>query len=150
LVGKKAVENSGRGPLHVAISPDGRYVYYSGPFSATDKYGSKADPDSPPGRVYRLEIGKGAMEPFVTLPLTGEFSGKWGWWASPHISDPMFYDKLHGPVHGLTVDPQGNVLVADQDGQRIAVFDPAAKEIATVKVPYPDYVAVHPKTGALY
>ncbi|MCX7806196.1 MAG: hypothetical protein N3A38_13545 [Planctomycetota bacterium] len=151
LWGKKALPNTGGGPLHLALSPDGKYLYLSGPYSSNTAYGHKADPDFPPGRVYRMEIGRGTMEPFVTLPVTGENPAKPGLgWVSRHISHPDHYTVPHGPVHGVAVDAEGNVLVADQDGQRVAVFDPAGKEAGKIDVPYPDLLAVHPKTGAVY
>jgi len=62
----------------------------------------------------------------------------------------MHYTVPHGPIHDVAVDTLGNVLVADQDGQRVAVFDPRGSELATIPIPYPDLLAVSSRTGALY
>ncbi len=151
LWGKKGLPNTGGGPLYLASSPDGKYLYLSGPYSSDTAYGHKADPDFPPGRVYRMEIGKGSMEPFVTLPVIGNNPAKAGLgWCSKHIAFAGNYTVPHGPVHGVAVDKDCNVLVADQDNQRVAVFSPEGKELGKIDVPYPDLVAAHPKTGAVY
>ena len=148
LWGKKGLPNTGGGPLHLKPSPDGKYLYLSGPFSSNTQYGHVADPAFPPGQVYRMEVGKGTMEPFVKLPTIGSRvdSG----WTSKLISHPGNYTVPHGPIHGLAVDKDGNVFVADQDGQRVAVFDSAGQELGKMDVPYPDIVAVHPRSGAVY
>ena len=151
LWGKKGLPNSGGGPLHLKQSPDGKYLYLSGPYSSKTAYGHTADPDFPPGRVYRMEVGKGTLEPFVNLPVIGENPAKAGLgWTSKHISHPSNYTVPHGPIHGLAVDKNGNVLVADQDGQRVAMFDAAGKEVDKIDVPYADLVAIHPRTGVVY
>lgn len=148
LWGRKALPNSGDGPVHLAPSPDGRYLYYAGPFSSDNKNGYKADPDFPPGRVYRMEIGKGFLEPFVTLPVAGQLDGYR--WTGKHIKFPQHYTVPHGPVHGVAAGTDGRVFVADQDGGRVAVFDAAGKLEGEALVACPDVLAVHPKTGALY
>ncbi|MHC4914306.1 MAG: hypothetical protein ACYTGB_02355 [Planctomycetota bacterium] len=151
LWGKKRLPNSGGGPLHLTPSPDGKYLYLSGPYSCKTAYGHKANPAYPPARVYRMEIGKGTMQPFATLPTVGHNPAKPGLgWVSKHISHPGNYTSAHGPVHGIAVDTKGNVYVADQDGKRVAVFDEAGKEIGKIDIGYPDVLAVHPKTGAVY
>ncbi|HOX07674.1 MAG TPA: hypothetical protein PK280_14840 [Planctomycetota bacterium] len=149
--GKKGLHNTGGGPLYLAVSPDGKYLYLSGPYSSKTAYGHEFDPAFPPGRVYRMEIGKGTMEPFVTLPVIGENPAKAGLgWCSKHIAFAGNYTVPHGPVHGVAVDKDGNLLVADQDNQRVAVFSPDGKELGKIDVPYPDLVAVHPRSGAVY
>ena len=148
---KGRLPNTGGGPVHLRASPDGKHLFLSGPYSSKTAYGHEADPRFPPARVYRMEIGKGTMEPFATLPTVGENPAKSGYgWTSKHIAHPMHYTVPHGPIHDVAADAAGNVLVADQDGQRVAVLDPAGKEVASLAVPYPDLLAVHPKTGALY
>ncbi|MBM4042463.1 MAG: hypothetical protein FJ290_28560 [Planctomycetes bacterium] len=148
---KGVLPNSGGGPTHLKASPDGKYLYLSGSYSSKTAYGHVPDPRFPPGQVYRMEVGKDAMEPFAKLPTVGENPAKAGYrWISKHISHPMNYTVPHGPIHGVAADKAGNVYVADQDSQCVAVFDSAAKELGKIDVPYPDLVAVHPATGALY
>lgn len=148
---KGQLPNTGRGPTFLRTSADGKYLYLSGPYSSKTAYGHTADPRFPPGRVYRMEIGKGTMEPFVTLPTIGENPAKPGLgWTSKHISHPDHYTVPHGPIHDVATDKDGNVFVADQDNQRVAVFDASGKQVGSVPVPYPDLIAVHPESGMLY
>jgi DNA-binding beta-propeller fold protein YncE len=151
LWGKKALPNTGGGPTHLTPSPDGKYLYLSGPFSSKTAYGHEPDPDFPPGRVYRMEIGKGTMEPFVTLPVVGKHAASSGTtWTGPHISHPGNYTVAHGPIHDVAVDKDGNVLVADQDNGRVAIFDSTGREIGKIDVVCPDQIAVHPRSGEIY
>jgi len=148
LWGKKALSNTGHGPSFFAFSPDGKYLYLSGPFSATDAYGHVAEADSPPGQVYRMEFGKGTMEPFAKLPTIGKFENQG--WTSAHIVAPTHYGSPHGPIHGIAVDKDGNVLIADQDNQRVAVFSSDGKELGKIDAPFPHLLAIHPRTGEVY
>ncbi|MCG3178959.1 MAG: hypothetical protein BIFFINMI_01289 [Phycisphaerae bacterium] len=151
LWAKKPLPNTGGGPTCLAVSPDGKRLYLSGPYSSNTAYGHKADPDFPPGRVYCMEISKGTMQPFADLPTIGTNPAKSGeGWRSNNIPAPGHYTVAHGPIHGICVDKAGNVLVADQDGNRVAVLDAAGKLIGQVDIADPDQVAVHPRTGALY
>ena len=148
---KGQLHNTGRGPTFLRLSEDGKYLYLSGPYSSKTAYGHVADPRFSPGQVYRMEIGNGTMEPFVKLPTTGENPAKPGMgWVSKHIAHPDHYTVPHGPIHDVAADQDGRVFVADQDNQCVAVFDSSGQPIATLPVPYPDVLAVHPGTGALY
>ncbi|MHC4915671.1 MAG: hypothetical protein ACYTGB_09280 [Planctomycetota bacterium] len=146
--------NTGRnrkgGPVHVALSPDMKHAYLSGPWSAKTSAGDKYDPKWPPGRVYRLELeGNGSgWKPFVTVPVAHK-EGVGGAWAAKR-QNPKNYSSKHGPLHGLAVDGKGRVYVADRENDRVAVFDPSGKQIGEIAVKYPDLVGVHPKTGAIY
>jgi len=148
---KGRLPNTGRGPTFLKPSADGKYLYLSGPYSSKTAYGHTAAPRFPPGQVYRMEVGRGTMEPFVKLATVGENPAKPGLgWINKHISHPGHYTVPHGPIHDIATDKDGNVFVADQDNQCVAVFDSAGKPLGTVPVPYPDILAVHPKTGTLY
>ncbi len=148
---KKALPNTGGGPTHLTPSPDGRYLYLSGPYSSNTAYGHKFDPKFPPGQVYRMEVGKGTMQPFAKLPTIGNNPAKAGvGWCSKHISHAGHYTTPHGPVHDVAVTRDGHVLVADQDNQCVAVFDGSGKRVGEIKIGWPDLLAVHPRTGAVY
>jgi DNA-binding beta-propeller fold protein YncE len=148
---KGVLPNTGGGPTCLKASPDGKYLYLSGPYSSKTAYGHVADPRFPPGQVYRMEVGSGTMQPFVKLPTVGENPAKAGYgWCSKHISHPSHYTVPHGPIHDVAADRDGNLFVADQDNQCVVVFDSSGKEAGRAGVPYPDILAVHPRTGALY
>mgnify|MGYP000944914420 CR=1 FL=1 len=137
------IPNSGRGPIHGAVSPDGRYLYLSGPFSKNEKPDNGFKKVMALGAVYRMKLDDPAstLEPFVTLPAT-----RGGPWTKGGVDS----GKTHGPVHGLAVDAKGNVYVADREKDRVAVFGEDGKEAGEIAVSNPDLVAVHPKTGAVY
>jgi sugar lactone lactonase YvrE len=147
--GLGGVKNSGGGPAMLAISPDGKWAYLSGPFSDTNRYGYVFDPKFPPGRVYRAPLtGAGGLAEFVTIPVDHQ-NGVGGAWvkacgAIGHFTVP------HGAIHGVAVDEKGNVYVADREHGCVAVFDESGKEIGKIAVKNPHLIAVHPKTGAIY
>ena len=50
----------------------------------------------------------------------------------------------------MAVDGDGNLYVADYANHRIAVFDPSGRPMTELPVEFPDSVAVHRRTGAVY
>jgi DNA-binding beta-propeller fold protein YncE len=114
--------------LHLALSPDGKYVYASG-LIGSGRWGYKPLHNV----VYRGEAeGSKPFEKFI-----GEY-GKSG------------TDGLLNDPRGLAVDKDGNIYVAECTGNRISVWSPQGKMIGSISVPSPDMVAVHPKSGAVY
>lgn len=144
---KKELRNRGRGPTHLKPSPDGKYLYLSGPFNVN---GAKPAGDFPPGQIYRMEVGKETMQRFVKVETKGSFRQKYRAWGGKHISHPHNYTVEHGPIHDIAIDKDGNVLVCDQDNGRIAIYDVNGKEIGEIKVTCPDLIAIHPRTGEIY
>jgi NHL repeat len=142
--------NGSGGPVHVAVSPDLKYAYLSGPWSAKTRYGHKYDPKWPPGRIYRLELesGEGGWKPFVTIPVAHK-EGVGGAWATKRQC-PTHYSQKHGPLHGLAIDAKGRIYLADRENDRVAVFDAAGKPVGSIAIKYPDLISVHSKTGAVY
>ncbi|MHC4716886.1 MAG: hypothetical protein ACYS5V_07950 [Planctomycetota bacterium] len=141
-----SIPNSGRGPIHVAISSDGRTVYLSGPYSSKTRYGHVYNPVLPPGRVYRLRLGEpGTMAEFVTIPVD-HAEGVGGAWTK----GMGYAEFIRGPVQGVTVDGEGRLYLCDRQRGRVSMYDPTGKELAHVRVPYADQVKVHPRTGAVY
>ncbi|MCW8130488.1 MAG: hypothetical protein KIS92_09085 [Planctomycetota bacterium] len=142
-------KNSGGGPSHVAISPDGKWVYLSGPYSNTNRYGYKYEPAFPPGRVYRTPLaGSDKFSEFATVEVA-HTEGNGGAWeksakALQHFTEPK------GPLMGMAVDAKGQVYVADREHGCVAVFDENAKRIGKIDVVNPNLVAIHPKSGAIY
>src|SRR6516164_5454738 len=79
------------GPECYAVSPDGKYLYLSGP-----RPGRKPSDDIQPGTVWRtrLDASESKMSPFVVLPTTPD-----GPWSRPGSKTGGAF----GPVHGVAV-----------------------------------------------
>ncbi|MHC4915434.1 MAG: hypothetical protein ACYTGB_08060, partial [Planctomycetota bacterium] len=140
------IPNSGKGPVCLAVSPDGKYVYESGPFTTKTRYGHKMNPAFPPGRVFCMKLGEADfMKEFVTVKVAhtdgvgGNYTKGMGYGFGPR-----------GPVQGIAVDAKGLVYVCDREHERISVYDPSGVLVNEVPVKYADQVAVHPETGAVY
>ncbi|HOX06498.1 MAG TPA: hypothetical protein PK280_08865 [Planctomycetota bacterium] len=143
------VKNSGGGPAMLAISPDGKWAYLSGPYSNTNSYGYVFDANFPPGRIYRAPLaGADKLKEFVTIPVPHQ-NGNGGAWTKA-CAAPGHFTVPHGPVHGVAVDEKGNVYVADRERGCVAVFDDSGKEIGKIALKNPHLIAIHPKTGAIY
>ena len=140
------VPNSGSGPIHLAVSPDGKVAYLAGPFTSKTRYGHKMQPFFPPGRVFRARLdGPGTMEEFLTV----EVAHKEG--VGGNYTQGMGYDfGPRGPVQGVAVDAKGRVFLCDREHERVAVYSEAGKLVGELPIKYADQVAVHPKTGAVY
>jgi DNA-binding beta-propeller fold protein YncE len=126
------------GPEYYCVSPDGKYLYLSGP-----RLGRKPIPSLQPGAVWRTKLdgSEAKMSTFVVVPSTPD--GPWS-------KDGGKISGAFGPVHGVAADLKGNVYVCDRENNRVAVFDEGGKEIGAISVKNPDRVALHPKTGAIY
>ncbi|MCY3024217.1 MAG: hypothetical protein NTW87_35015, partial [Planctomycetota bacterium] len=140
--------NTGGGPVFLTASPDGKYLYLSGPCSSKTQYGHPFIPKFAPGCVYRMKPGLGeTMQPFVTIAVDHK-EGQGGGYKKHNA---YYNDNIpEGPVHGVVVDPKGNVYAADREKQRVAVFGEDGKEIGEIPVACPHQLAVHPKTGEIY
>jgi len=138
------------GPLSVTPSPDGKYVYISGPCAGyiTGCGNSKPLAEWPDGRVYRVTMkggdGKGSKK-FVDLHVSAERRKN-------HLKYVRHPGYLGGwsSAHGAAVDGKGNVLICDRAGNKVAVFDPSGKPLGALDVKDPWKVMVHPKTGEVY
>jgi sugar lactone lactonase YvrE len=135
------------GPLNVCPSPDGKWVYISGPCSGyiVGCGNSKPLPESPDGRVYRFPAKTGGADKFVDLAVSKERLAK-------HKSFVRWPSYVGGwsSAGGVAVDAEGNVLVCDRANDRIQVFSEAGKPVGALDVKDPWKVMVHPKTGELY
>jgi len=143
------VVNSGAGPTFVTISPDGKWVYLSGPFSSVTSSGHTFDANFPPGRVYRASLaGADKFKEFVTIPVA-HTNGQGGAWFKA-CQNTTNFTLPKGPVHQVAVDGQGNVYVANREQGCVSVFDESGKAIGEIAIKNPHLVAVHPQTGAIY
>jgi len=114
------------GPMHLAIGPDGKWLYYSAPYDMNRRRSAHA--------VYRVSL-KNPKERDV-FAGTPRKAGK----DSQSLNTPF----------DLACDGQGNVYVADYNNSRVQVFDPNGKYLRTISVAQPVVLSVNPKSGDIY
>ncbi|MFC1672332.1 hypothetical protein ACFL01_04285, partial [Planctomycetota bacterium] len=107
---------------HMAISPDGKWLYFGSPI----KFGQHA--------VFRAPV----ENPGAVAPYLGEV-GKAG-------ADDTHFNR---PT-GVACDKDGNLYVSDFVNKRIQVFSPDKKLLRSIPFENPEQLLVHPKTGRIY
>ncbi|MBA4386465.1 MAG: hypothetical protein C0404_00705 [Verrucomicrobia bacterium] len=122
LTGKGFNGEMSGGVHHMAVSPDGEWLYISGAGDAVLRY-KWADLKGP---KMPLQIFKGAVE------------------------KPGNDNESFNIVSGVACDAGNNVYVADNANHRIQVYKPDGTYLRTIKVEAPHRIAVHPKTGDIY
>jgi len=136
------------GPVFTCFAPDGKSFYLSGVYGAGRK-GPPADGAWTDGQVWKVDLTTRKATPFFRLdhPGTKELMSADRRSVSPKlIGGIMSYAALHG----VAVDKDGHVFVADRLDHCILVLDKDAKVVRKVPVQHPDAVAVSSRTGALY
>lgn len=131
--------------IQVAISPDGRYAYYSN-VAGTAYDGKKpADIDSnwPQGRIYRQDLTKPGSDPQVFYDL------KLPDWEKAEYWMPSAWDKKTAAA-GIACGAKGNVYVCGLVSQEVVELSPQGKKLGAVKIPWPDKIMVNFKTDDLY
>ncbi len=131
--------------IQVALSPDGRYAYYSNVAGTAydGKRPSDIDAAWPQGRIYRQDLSRADSEPakFYDLELP-DFDREPYWM-------PSAWDKKTAAA-GIDTDDAGAVFVCDLVNGRVVEISPAGEFVSATKVPWPDKIMVSRKTGALY
>lgn len=131
--------------VQVALSPDGRYAYYSNAAGIAYDGKKPADIDArwPQGRLYRQDLTKAGSEPepFFDLPLP-DFDKEPYWM-------PSAWDKKSASA-GIDTDAKGNILVCDLVNHQVVEIGPDGKKLSATKVAWPDKVLVSRKTGDLF
>ena len=111
---------------HLAVSPDGKWIYVSG-----GRFGSAKHMRHAVGRVRPRD---------TELPKawvgTYDQSGS----DETHLSDPQ----------GLAVDAAGRVYIADRGNDRVVIHSPDAKRLGQFAVADPLQLFVHPREGWIY
>jgi hypothetical protein len=135
------------GQAHIALSPDGKWVYVTGLGQAG--YGNKHDigKEKPPyawNAVYRFPWDETGVVIAGRDSLIGEVSRN-----AKTAGTGNDNEHLNGP-QGLACDSAGRLYVADFGNNRIQVFSPDGKYLKTIPVKEPQEITVHPKTGEIY
>lgn len=129
----------------LAVSPDGRYIYYSN--VAGTKYKPKGfadtDPNWPQGRVYRQDTKNDGANPekFHDLTLPD--------WTQKKYWLPNAWNKRTA-AYGLAVDKKGHLFVCDLVNQGIVELDPKGKKVSFTPVPWPERIHVDATSGDFY
>jgi hypothetical protein len=128
----------------LAVSPDGRYVYYSN--VAGTQYQPKTfadtDPQWPQGRVYRQDTSRPGSDPerFYDLELPD--------WEQTKYWLPDAWNKRTA-AYGIATDAKGNLFICDLVNQEVVEVSPEGKRLSASKAPWPERVQVA-KNGDLY
>jgi hypothetical protein len=129
----------------LAVSPDGKYIYYAnvaGTQYKPENFDS-TDPDWPQGRVYRQDTARPGSDPerFYDLELPD--------WEKEKYWLPDAWNKRTA-AYGMTVDGKGHVFVCDLVNQGVVELDPSGKKLSFTPVPWPERVHVDAASGDFY
>ena len=132
-------------PAHLAISPDGKWLYVSGLAMAQERYMRDMREERAPycwNAVFRvaweskdLVIGQQAFAGEVSKG-NDLGAGK----DNAHFNEPQ----------GMACDSAGRLYVCDYNNDRLQVFAPDGKLVKTIPIPEPEEIGVNQKTGEIY
>ncbi|MBA4387744.1 MAG: hypothetical protein C0404_07170 [Verrucomicrobia bacterium] len=129
MAGKPFFAPANMGGPHMAVSPDGKWLYAAG--------------DNSSGHF----SGGSTMHAVFRCPLEDD---KPGAVFSGELNKPGSDNSHFNSVRGLDCDTQGRVYVCDHDNGRIQVFTPDGKHAKTIPIDRPGQVSVHRKSGSIY
>lgn len=137
------------GQGHIALSPDGQWVYVTGQGRNPQGFGNRRDMrrEKPPytwNAVFRFAWD----EQGVVIEGRDSFLGEVSRDAKTcgAGSDNEHFDA----PQGLACDAAGRLYVADHNNHRLQVFSPEGRYLKTIPLKEPQEIALHPKTGAIY
>ena len=137
----KAGVKTGHNAPQLAVSPDGRYIYYSNVVGSQydTKKPSDIDPKWPNGRVYRQDTSIPGSDPgkFFDLQLPENFWLPNAW-------------NCRTAAYASTTDDKGHLYVGDLVNQEVVEVDGGGKKISATKVAWPERVHVDRNSGAYY
>lgn len=127
-----SVHRLNHGLCWIAMSPDEKWFYTCGQRKGNSDDDGYRTPKH--NVVYRVRLtDRGRATPFIGKlfrPGSDE----------QHLKNP----------YGIDTDAQGNIYVADNGNNRIAVFDSSGKWKGKIDVPRPNQVLVNKKNGVVY
>jgi len=143
LVKEPAFKGSACGPVFVCLLRDEKSFYLSGIYSGDRKGNPSREGFWRDGQVWKVDLATRKATPFLAVPeedvnaITSRKSALGG-------------IQSYSVLHGVAVDKDGHVFVANRLENCILVLDPDAKTIRKIPVKHPDAIAVSDRTGALY
>lgn len=147
LGGEPLPRNGLTGNFFSALTPDGKSLYVSGLFVVDDRKAAHTTGFWRDGQVWKVDLATRMTRVFFALDEADVISG---------IKDRGASTIGHSTAHpyaafqGVAIDAAGRVFVCDRQNKRIAVLDDEGKLIREIPVAFPDAIAVHPKSSAIY
>jgi hypothetical protein len=146
----RTATTSARGPVFTCLSPEGKFFYLSGIYGCE---GKKGDPVRDgfwlDGQLWKVNLATRKATPLFALDQKAVVNSLTTRMAKAPESS-LGGIQSYSALHGVAVDEDGHVFVADRLDKCVLVLDEDAKIIRRVPVDYPDAVAVSARTGALY
>jgi hypothetical protein len=136
-----ALKNPAWNVPQLAVSPDGRWIYYANVAGTVYDPKSPKDVDLrwPQGRVYRQDATAAGKDPErffdLELPETSWMPNAW---------------NGRTAAHHITVDPRGRLLIGDLANQQVVEVGPDGEKVSATPVDWPERVHVDAASGALY
>ncbi len=141
-----------QGPVFTCPSSDGKFFYLSGVYGVVRDgrtWATAKDGFWRGGQVWKVDYATRKATPFFSLDekaVVESFSTRHAKADKSSLGGVRSYAALHG----VAVDKDGHVFVANRLDKCVLVLDSDAKVIGRVPVEHPDAVAVSHRTGALY
>jgi DNA-binding beta-propeller fold protein YncE len=139
-----------QGQAHIALSPDGKWVYVTGQGRGSHgAFGGQRDmqEERPPytwNAVFRFAWDATGVVVEGKDSFVGEAS------RDPKAAGAGSDNEHFDAPQGLACDAAGRLYVADFGNDRIQVFSPDGKYLKTIPCKQPHEIAVHQKTGEIY
>ena len=147
LGGEPLPQNGLSGNFFSALTPDGKSLYVSGLFAVDDRKAVQTTGFWRDGQVWKVDLATRKTRVFFALDekdVIGDMKDR--------VASPIGHSASnpYAAFQGVAVDSEGRVFVCDRQNKRIAVLDNEGKLIRAIPVAFPDAVAVHPKSNAIY
>ncbi|MEQ8791271.1 MAG: hypothetical protein RIC55_33725 [Pirellulaceae bacterium] len=147
LGGEPLPENGLSGNFFSALAPDGKSLYVSGLFAVDDRRNVQTSGFWRDGQVWKVDLAARETSVFFALDendVLGEMKDR--------VVSPIGHTAAnpYAALQGVAADAEGRVFVCDRQNERIVVLDDEGELLRVISVLFPDAIAVHPETKAIY